>query len=67
MTCGYGGLVFGMVSMRNVILAMIVGAILYYGWPIFEGLIVKLPIPDPKDMREKVTSIISSIKERGKG
>lgn len=56
-----------MVSLRNVILFLIIGAIFYYGWPIFEALIVKLPIPDPKDMKEKVTGVLSSIKERGKG
>ena len=67
MTCGYGGLIFGIVSMRNLILALVICAVIYYGWPFFEAIIVKLPIPDPKDMKEKISGVFSSIKERSKG
>jgi hypothetical protein len=67
MTCGYGGLVFGVVSIKNLIIGLIVVAVLYYGWPIFEAILIKLPIPDPKDMKDKFSSALTSIKERGKG
>lgn len=67
MTCGYTGLLFGIASWKNVILLLVVAAILYYGWPLVEAIIVKLPIPDPKDMKEKFSGVIQSIKNRGKG
>lgn len=50
--------------MKNIFLFAVVGALLYYGWPVVEAIIIKLPIPDPKDMKERVQSIVSGIKDK---
>lgn len=40
-------------TFRGIITVAIVGAILYYGWPLIEAVLLLLPIPDPQDMKEK--------------
>jgi hypothetical protein len=37
------------ISFRTFSTLALIGACLYYGWPIIEALILVLPIPDPKD------------------
>jgi len=39
-----------------MLLAAVVAAALYYGWPIIEAIILILPIPDPKDSIDRVKS-----------
>jgi len=48
------------VSMKTAAIMAIIGACLYYGWPIIEAVILVLPIPDPKDSLEKVKSMAGS-------
>jgi len=36
------------ISFKSIFLAGLIGAALYYGWPIIEAIILILPIPDPK-------------------
>jgi len=43
--------------LKTVILIGLIGAGLYYGWPIIEAVILVLPIPDPKDSMDKVKSL----------
>ena len=31
----------------------ICSGVLYYGWPVIEAILIMLPIPDPKDIKEK--------------
>ena len=31
--------------------------VLYYGWPVIEAILILLPIPDPKVIKEATTSI----------
>jgi hypothetical protein len=33
---------------------LIIGLVLYYGWPIIEGIVILLPIPDPKEIFNKL-------------
>ena len=42
------------INSTTIVLAGLLGACLYYGWPIIEAVILVLPIPDPKDTVEKV-------------
>ena len=44
-------------SSTTLILAGLLGACLYYGWPIIEAIILVLPIPDPKETVEKVKNL----------
>jgi hypothetical protein len=39
------------VSFKGLIMMAILGALLYYGWPIIEAIIVLSPIPDPSDLK----------------
>jgi hypothetical protein len=39
---------------------IIVAAILYFGWPLFEAVLIALPIPDPKDVKDKVKNLMKS-------
>ncbi len=61
-TCGYSGLIFGLLSFKTVLLA--IGAIvtLYYGWPMIEKLLLILPIPDPKSIKDKIMGMAKSSK-----
>jgi len=65
MTCGYSGLVFGLVSTRNIIVLFVVAAILYYCWPYIEALLIALPIPDPKNMKESILGFIPFLRSFG--
>jgi hypothetical protein len=31
--------------------------VLYYGWPVIEAILILLPIPDPKVIKETTTSL----------
>ena len=39
---------------RNFVLGLVIIAVLYYGWPIVEAILLMLPIPDPKGTLETV-------------
>jgi len=45
-------------SFRTLLFLIILGAIAYFGWPIIEGILIALPIPDPKDIKDKFTEML---------
>lgn len=45
---------------KSIIVVVILGAALYFGWPIIEAIILVLPIPDPKDSLDRVKNAASS-------
>ena len=47
-------------SFKTIICSVLFIAILYYGWPIFEALVLVLPLPDPKDLVEKINYFVSN-------
>jgi hypothetical protein len=47
------------ISLRAAAVIAIIGAAIYYGWPIIEAIILILPIPDPKDFINKIKSMVS--------
>lgn len=49
----------GWFTLSNILLAVIVAAVLYFGWPIIEAIIIMLPIPDPKDIKERIGGLFS--------
>ena len=61
-SCGYSGLIFGLVSFKNMLILASIGAVLYFGWPVVEKVLVKLPIPDPKDLADKMKNVFSKSK-----
>lgn len=64
-TCGYSGLIFGLLSMKSMIIVIAGIAILYYAWPTVEKILIALPIPDPKSIKEKISGMVNS--KGGKG
>lgn len=46
-------------SVKNLLIMCIIGLALYFGWPVIEAIIIFLPIPDPKDVLEKIKSFSS--------
>ena len=62
--CTYGGVIFGFFSLKNIFTVCLVAAILYYGWPYIEGILLTLPIPDPKDYKEKVMGLFKRAKQQ---
>jgi hypothetical protein len=48
------------ISFKVIISMIIVAAILYFGWPLFEAVLIALPIPDPKDVKDKVKNLMKS-------
>jgi len=50
-----------MLSLRSLATAAIACAVLYYGWPIIEAIILVLPIPDPKGLIEQIQGVFGTI------
>lgn len=46
-------------SVHTIAYLVIIVAILYFGWPFVEAVIIALPIPDPKDLKDKLKSYFS--------
>lgn len=55
--CSTGGWLWSMLTFRNLILAGAIGAVVYFGWPLIEAVLIALPIPDPKEASEKMTEL----------
>lgn len=52
--CTAKGWIKSWFTFRGIFMLGVIGAILYYGWPIIEAVLLLLPIPDPSDLKEKV-------------
>lgn len=37
----------------------IIGAGIYYGWHYIEAVLIALPIPDPKELKENITKLFN--------
>lgn len=49
----------GFFTLRNLLIVLIVVVCVYFGWPIIEAIIIMLPIPDPKELKEKISKLAS--------
>merc|ERR1712070_1084278 len=50
-----------LLSFKTIVTTAVVLAVLYYGWPIIEALILVLPVPDPKELLEKIKGVIAPV------
>jgi len=55
-----GGFLSGLFQFKKIFLYAIIGAAVYYGWPIIEALFIILPIPDPTSAIQSGKSLIGS-------
>lgn len=53
----------GYLSARNIIIACVIVVAIYYGWPLIEGVLIMLPLPDPSDIKEKLSNMLSKGKQ----
>lgn len=51
-----------LLSMKGLFYMALIAAILYYGWPMIETLIVLSPIPDPKELKAGAKNVLTTIK-----
>lgn len=65
--CSGGGKLFQMFTFRNILIMAAIGAVLYYGWPMIEAILITLPIPDPKEAQEKITELSNKAIQMVKG
>jgi hypothetical protein len=54
-----GGFVRHLFSWTGVFMMIVCGAVLYYGWPVIEAIVILLPIPDPKILKESIMGYAS--------
>lgn len=59
--CSMGGFLFRILNFTTLLTFCILSAIIYYGWPIIEGIIIVLPIPDPKRSKTKIISFLTHL------
>lgn len=38
---------------------LVCGAVIYYGWPVIEAILIMLPIPDPKMLKDRIIDYAS--------
>jgi hypothetical protein len=56
-------MILGLISLKSLLSLILLGGIFYYGWPVIEAIMISLPIPDPKDVTEKLKGVF---KRQGK-
>lgn len=54
----------GLLSFRTLITLLVISAVLYYLWPYIEGVIILLPLPDPKAVKEKAWIWMNLVREK---
>lgn len=52
--CTARGWLGSWLSFRGIFTLGLIGALLYYGWPVIEAVLLLLPIPDPSEMKDTV-------------
>jgi len=62
-----GFFVHSIFSMKGFFMTAIFAAVMYIGWPVIEGVLILLPIPDPIQLRNKIARIAGSVSSSGKG
>ena len=50
--CNYGGYFGSLFSFRGLFMSAVLAAVLYFGWPIIEAVLILLPIPDPAGAKD---------------
>lgn len=50
--CSTAGYLSSFFTIRGLFVLCIFAAVLYFGWPIIEAILITLPLPDPKSVKE---------------
>ena len=57
-------MILGFLSLKAFMSLIIMGAIFYFGWPVIEALLIVLPIPDPKEYKDKLMSLFNRTEKK---
>ena len=60
--CSMSGKLVKYLSFSGILTLCIILAICYFGWPIIEGIIILLPLPDPKILKQQLGSLLIKFK-----
>lgn len=63
-SCGYGGLIFGLISLKTAVGLLLLGAVMYYGKPYLMAIFIALPIPDPNEYLAKIKNSLGGSKTK---
>lgn len=50
--CSTVGYISSIFSVRGIFVLAVFAAVIYFGWPIIEAILITMPIPDPKRFKE---------------
>jgi len=57
--CNMGGYLRSLFSFKSILMWAVLGAVVYFGWPIIEAIIIVLPIPDPNGLKQPIVKFFS--------
>ena len=63
--CSTVGYMASFFTARNLVLLLVGGALTYYGWPVIEAVLLFLPIPDPRTMKDKAKEYCNMFMQGG--
>lgn len=63
-TAGYIGSIF---SVRGIFVIAVFAAVFYFGWPIIEAILITMPLPDPKNVKETLSQWLTMAKGKLSG
>lgn len=64
-SCSITGAVTSFFSLKGIFYLGVFGALIYFGWPIIEAILILLPIPDPEELKRKMKSGLDVAKTYG--
>jgi len=65
--CTAKGWIKSWFTLRGIFSLAVMGAVIYYGWPVIEAILIMLPIPDPSELKNKAKEAGSKAMEMVSG
>lgn len=66
-SCSSSSVFFSLFSFKGFFICAIFGAVIWFGWPIIEAILILLPIPDPNSIKSTLTSAAAGAQQKLKG
>jgi len=57
--CSSRGYFASIFSLRGIFVLAVFAAVIYFGWPNIEAILLMMPLPDPKRVIEKTKDVLS--------
>jgi hypothetical protein len=65
--CSNTGYLSALFSVRGLFVLGVFAAVIYFGWPIIEAILITLPLPDPKHVKESIIGWLTKAKSMFSG